>query len=328
MATYVLIHGAGDSGWSWHLLEAELRDRGHDVVAPDLPSDDAAGLPEYADTVAEAVGDRTGLVVVAQSYGGFTAPLVCDRLPADLLVLLAAMVPRPAGRPDDWWANPGPGRRGDAPGPGPVGHPGSQPWPLPAWPDVPTRFLLCRDDRFFPADFLRRVVQDRLAHRPGRDRRQPLRRPQPPSRAGRPPGVVPGRAVGRRVAGTGLRGLAFSAWPRRNRAAGSTQVPAGVGGLSAAALIDAGGGWSLRGRAATAAPAIPRPVRVRGLPRPGRPAALHLRQHPDRAALPAPGISCTRWWCRRTRRRSTTRPGASGPRRSSSRGRRPRPCPG
>ena len=52
MATYVLIHGAGDGGWYWHLLEAELHDRGHDVVAPDLPSDDdAAGLAEYADTV-------------------------------------------------------------------------------------------------------------------------------------------------------------------------------------------------------------------------------------------------------------------------------------
>ena len=27
---------------------------------------------------------------------------------------------------------------------------------------MPTRFLLCRDDRFFPADFQRRVVRDRL----------------------------------------------------------------------------------------------------------------------------------------------------------------------
>ena len=24
-----------------------------------------------------------------------------------------------------------------------------EPWPLDAWPDVPTRYLLCRDDRFF-----------------------------------------------------------------------------------------------------------------------------------------------------------------------------------
>ena len=42
MTTYVLIHGAADTAWYWHLLEAELRSRGHDVVAPDLPCDDDA----------------------------------------------------------------------------------------------------------------------------------------------------------------------------------------------------------------------------------------------------------------------------------------------
>ena len=46
LATFVLIHGAGDSAWYWRLLEPELRDRGHDVVALDLPCDeDSAGLP-------------------------------------------------------------------------------------------------------------------------------------------------------------------------------------------------------------------------------------------------------------------------------------------
>src|SRR6266545_2310970 len=75
MATYVLIHGAGDVGWYWHLVEAELRARGHDVVAPDLPCDDeSAGLTEYADTVVAAIGDRTDLIVAAQSLGAFTAP--------------------------------------------------------------------------------------------------------------------------------------------------------------------------------------------------------------------------------------------------------------
>ena len=78
MATYVLIHGAGDVGWYWHLLEADLRELGHDVVAPNLPcEDDSAGLPEYADAVIEAIGSRTDLIVVAQSFGGFTAPLIC-----------------------------------------------------------------------------------------------------------------------------------------------------------------------------------------------------------------------------------------------------------
>ena len=196
MATYVLIHGAGDSGWYWHLLEAELRDRGHDVVAPDLPSeDDAAGLPEYAEVVVDAIGDRTDLVVVAQSFGGFTAPLVCDRVPVDLLVLLAGMVPLPGEPPDGWWANTGYAqarreqdqRDGRPPddialflhdvppylaaealrrGRDQSATPGREPWPLRAWPNVPTRFLLCRDDRFFPAGFLRRVVRERLGITP------------------------------------------------------------------------------------------------------------------------------------------------------------------
>ena len=184
MATYVLIHGAGDSAWYWHLVEAELRERGHDVVAMDLPSDDdSAGLAEYTDTVVDAIGDRTDLVVVAQSFGGFTAPLVCDRLPVDLLVMLAAMIPSPGERPDDWWKQTGyessneyedefaiffhdvpPELANEAMkrGRDQSGTPMEKPWPLPAWPDVPTKFLLCRDDRFFSAEFMRRVAQDRL----------------------------------------------------------------------------------------------------------------------------------------------------------------------
>jgi pimeloyl-ACP methyl ester carboxylesterase len=77
MATYVLIHGAASDSWYWHLVAPELAARGHEVVAPDLPcDDDSAGFPEYADTVVDAVGNRSNLVVVAQSMGGFTAPLV------------------------------------------------------------------------------------------------------------------------------------------------------------------------------------------------------------------------------------------------------------
>ncbi|WP_261993307.1 alpha/beta hydrolase [Streptomyces sp. 3211.6] len=38
----------------------------------------------------------------------------------------------------------------------------AQPWPLEAWPDVPTRFVLCTEDRFLPPGFLRRLVRERL----------------------------------------------------------------------------------------------------------------------------------------------------------------------
>jgi pimeloyl-ACP methyl ester carboxylesterase len=183
MATYVLIHGAGSDGWYWHLVAPRLRALGHDVVAPDLPcDDDRAGLAEYADTVVDAIGDRRDLVVVAQSLGAFTGTIVCDRLPADLLVLVAAMVPQPGESPGEWWAATGhvfpepfdpeivfahdlppdvaaeslQHQRAQS------GTPFARPWPLTEWPAVPTRFLLCRDDRFFPAPFQRRVVRDRL----------------------------------------------------------------------------------------------------------------------------------------------------------------------
>jgi len=199
VSTFVLIHGAGDVGWYWHLVEAELRTHGHDVVAPDLPcEDDAAGLQDYADTVVDAIGDRRDLVVVGQSFGAFTAPLVADRLPVDALVLVAGMVPAPGESPEDWVNNTGyrdavheqaardGGKTGNADPYVIFYHdvppelaeeainkgriqsptPGFVPWPLAAWPNVPTKFVLCTEDRFFPPDFFRRVVSERLDIRP------------------------------------------------------------------------------------------------------------------------------------------------------------------
>jgi pimeloyl-ACP methyl ester carboxylesterase len=185
-ATFALIHGAGDVGWYWHLVEAALRARGHDVVAPDLPcNDDTCGLPEYADAVVNAIGDRTALVVVAQSLGGFTAPLVCERVAADLLVLVAPMIPAPGEAPADYWANTKYDQelheryedpielfyqdvprelaseaiaRGRSQSEARMGEPS----PMRAWPKVSTRILICRHDRVFPAPFLRRVAQERL----------------------------------------------------------------------------------------------------------------------------------------------------------------------
>jgi pimeloyl-ACP methyl ester carboxylesterase len=76
--TYVLIPSAGGDAWYWHLLTDHLEVRGHEVVAVSLPaSDDSAGWAEYADTIVGAIGDRTGVILVAQSLGGFSAPLAC-----------------------------------------------------------------------------------------------------------------------------------------------------------------------------------------------------------------------------------------------------------
>src|SRR4051794_18654819 len=186
MATFVLIHGAGDVGWYWHLVAAELHARGHEAISPDLPcDDDSAGLPEYADTVAGAVGDRTDVIVVAQSAGGFTAPLVCDRVPVELLVLVAPMIPAPAEAPADYWTHTDYDREAREHFDDPIAlfyqdvPPElaaealrrsrtqaetrlAEPSPLRAWPDAPTRVLACRDDRLLPLGFLRRVARERL----------------------------------------------------------------------------------------------------------------------------------------------------------------------
>ena len=75
-------------------------------MAPDLPcEDDTAGVDQYADTVVGAIGRQQDLIVVGQSFGAFTAVVVCDRVAADLLVLLAPMIPAPREAPADYWKN-------------------------------------------------------------------------------------------------------------------------------------------------------------------------------------------------------------------------------
>ena len=192
--TFVLVPGAGGDTVFWHRLVAELEGRGHRALPVELPvRDDSAGLDAYADTVVAAIGDRSPVVLVAQSMGGLTAPLVCDRVPVELLVLVNAMVPVPGETGGEWWTVTGQGEAAAAyrqqlglatdlsdeetyfhDVPADVvaatmaqefdqsGRPFEDPWPLERWPDVPTRVVAGRDDRLFPLDFQRKVAAERL----------------------------------------------------------------------------------------------------------------------------------------------------------------------
>lgn len=201
MATYVLIHGAGSDSTYWGLVRPLLEAAGHRVITPDLPvDDDNAGLAEYKESVLSAAGKERGVILVAQSMGGFTAPLVVEELDAALLILVAAMIPAPGESPGDWWTNTGSaharrendvreGRDPDADfdplvtflhdlepealsfafahEPRPQSDtPFAKPWPLERWPEVTTEVLICSDDRFFPVDFMRRVCRERLGITP------------------------------------------------------------------------------------------------------------------------------------------------------------------
>jgi pimeloyl-ACP methyl ester carboxylesterase len=192
--TFVLVPGAGGDTWFWHRLVAELEARGHRALPVELPAaDDSAGLDAYADTVVAAIGDRSPVVLVAQSMGGLTAPMVCERVPVELLVLLNAMVPLPGETGGEWWTVSGQGEAAaahrqqlglpaelddadtyfhDVPADvvavaraqefAQSGRPFEDPWPLERWPDVPTRVVAGRDDRLFPLEFQRTIAAERL----------------------------------------------------------------------------------------------------------------------------------------------------------------------
>lgn len=185
MATYVLIHGAGDVGWYWHLVQAELEAAGHEVIAPDLPCDvETATLEDYAAVVLAAVGDRNDVIVAAHSFGGFTAPIVASSVPARLLLYVAGMIPTPGTSGSDLFADPEyvtepqeddsllatfyhdvpPGLGEDALSRGrdQGGTAWTQPWPLDAHPDVPTRAIVGTIDRVFPVQWLKNVIRNRI----------------------------------------------------------------------------------------------------------------------------------------------------------------------
>jgi pimeloyl-ACP methyl ester carboxylesterase len=198
MSTYALIPGGGGDPWEWHRLVPELAARGHEALPIRLPADDdSAGWTEYADAVVDALGDRRDVILVAESMGAFTAPIVSARRPVELLVLLNAMIPVSGETFNTWWSNTASGsaRREyhasiglepteadddaviyyhDVPAElraeaqartwqGQSMTPLDEPWPLSAWPDVPTRVLAGRHDRMFPLEFQRRIARERLA---------------------------------------------------------------------------------------------------------------------------------------------------------------------
>ena len=140
---FVLIPGAGGAAWYWHLVVPLLREAGHEAIAVDLPADDpAAGLPEYADLVIRAIGNRRCPVAAAEQ-GGYSTEIdlggyFLHDVPADV-----AAAGEPYQRPE---ADVAFGSVCD----------------FSAWPPVPIRAVAGSDDRFFPVGFQQALARDRL----------------------------------------------------------------------------------------------------------------------------------------------------------------------
>ena len=199
MATFVLIPGAGGAGKVyWHEVVAELTARGHTAIPVEIAGDDPAlGLPEYAAVTDEAIGERREVVLVAQSMGGFTVPMLGKRAAVNRIVFVNAMIPLPGESPGQWFEDTGsgPARReaNEAAGRSnefdlvevflhdipdarraemvagdrePAETPFGQPCTFEAWPRVPVHVLVGADDRLFPPDFQVRLARERLGIEP------------------------------------------------------------------------------------------------------------------------------------------------------------------
>jgi pimeloyl-ACP methyl ester carboxylesterase len=197
VTTFCLIHGAWHDGACWEPLAAQLRARGHDVVAPDLPYHDP--LAGYEDRVRPALDALDGvdgdLVVVGHSLGSGYAPLVASARPGSLLVHLCPRlgpftpppgapvafrprIPFPPDRPDGtsvwdpeaaiafmYTRLPQDAARELARHLQPLAPPAGA-FPLPGHPDVPTALIYAAEDEFFEPDFERFMARELLGIEP------------------------------------------------------------------------------------------------------------------------------------------------------------------
>lgn len=195
MALFCLVHGSTQNASCWDLLVRELEQRGHEAVRMNLPTDELeASATRYANVIADAIpAGRDDVIVVAHSASGLFLPLVPERKRVQRLVFLAAVIPQ-IGKSlleqvteDKSMFNPE--WRGKDPTRDEhvarefLFHdcsPELTTWalgttrlmfarkamrevcPLNVWPDVPSSYIVCADDRTIQPEWSRRAARERL----------------------------------------------------------------------------------------------------------------------------------------------------------------------
>jgi pimeloyl-ACP methyl ester carboxylesterase len=200
LATFCLVHGSWHGPWCFEGLVPHLEAAGYRAIAVELHSDvPGSTCSGYAATIAEELADADDeVIVVGHSFGGLTVPLVTEYRPAQRLVYLAALIPKPGmsmseqfeaedgilvsegGRDLDdrerslwvdrdaaiaamysdctledaeWaWSRLRPQSRAAQ----------NERCPLDRLPDLPTSYVVCRDDRMVSAEWGRNAARDRL----------------------------------------------------------------------------------------------------------------------------------------------------------------------
>jgi pimeloyl-ACP methyl ester carboxylesterase len=202
MALFVLVHGVCSGGWSWDLVKPHLEAEGHQVLAVDLPGDDAsAKFSDYAEAILHALpSDRDDTVLVAHSTGGLTIPIVAARHRVAEMVFVCGALPVPGQSvaergvewrvidPAEWQIDNGDGsfsispdgfRKHVAPdAPAEVIEqtipllkpqfltPFLEPCPIKRMPDVQMRAIYCAEDRIVGPEYCRRAARELLGIEP------------------------------------------------------------------------------------------------------------------------------------------------------------------
>jgi pimeloyl-ACP methyl ester carboxylesterase len=96
MSTFVLVHGAWHGAWCWYKVVPRLRQAGHEVIAPDLPSLGRDRTPvaeisldRWADSICKVVEAAVEpVILVGHSRGGIVISAVAERVPTRIAMLV------------------------------------------------------------------------------------------------------------------------------------------------------------------------------------------------------------------------------------------------
>ena len=202
--SFVLVHGAWHDARAWDQLRDILDRRGCRSIAVDLPIEDTSvDASGYARAIATAARELSAEapVVVGHSMAGIAIPLLPALIPVRHLVFLAALIPAPGRCMADAQANedvlgdtravardeqgrsywtsseaateilyhdcePGLARATAARLRPQARTPHEEPCPLQHMPDVPTSYILMREDRMIRPQWSRVAALQRLGVQP------------------------------------------------------------------------------------------------------------------------------------------------------------------
>ena len=195
MTHFCLVHGSAQKSDVWALLTPELRQRGHGVVAVDLPRDGPESASRYAEVVADSLdGVDDEVIAVAHSASGLILPSVAEFRTLRRLVFLTAAIPRlgisfldqfQAEREvmfNPEWIGQDPANDDQAaldflfhdcePDVARWALTTRTSWypdglykevsPLTSWPDVPSSYIVCTEDRTFRSEWCRGAARELL----------------------------------------------------------------------------------------------------------------------------------------------------------------------